>query len=124
MERTPQANMFYNAKPKIFENAKELRNNLTEAEKILWERLKNNQLGVRFKCQHPIDIFIADFYCHKHKLVIEIDGEIHEFQKEYDKGRTAELEKYDLRIIRFSNEEIVQNIDVVIHKIKEAINYP
>jgi very-short-patch-repair endonuclease len=66
--------MFYRAKNNTFEKANELRNNMTEAEKTIWERLNKSQLGVRFKAQHPIDIFIADFYCHRCKLVIEVDG--------------------------------------------------
>lgn len=79
--------MFYGAKPHIFEKAKELRNNMTEAEKLLWGKLQKNKImGLRFKAQHPIDIFIADFYCHKLKLVIEVDGGIHNLpeNKEYE----------------------------------------
>jgi len=92
VERT----MFYGAKPIIFERAKALRQNLTKAEKALWDILRKKQmLGLRFKQQHPISIFIADFYCHAIKLVIEVDGNIHntEENKNYDKARTDELEK-------------------------------
>ena len=68
-------NMFYGAGPILFEFAKNLRNNQTEAEQYLWNYLKGNQiLNVRFKRQHPVLYFVADFYCHKAKLVIEIDG--------------------------------------------------
>jgi very-short-patch-repair endonuclease len=87
--------MFYNAKPIIFERAKVMRENMTLAEKAVWELLKEKKMfGLRFKPQHPIDIFIADFYCHRLKLVIEIDGGIHKSndQREYDIGREAELE--------------------------------
>src|ERR1035437_6284463 len=101
MKRTELPNMFYDAKRTTFQNAYALRENMTIAEKQLWERLNKNQLGVRFKAQHPIDIFIVDFYCHQYRLVVEVDGEIHLSQKEYDDGRTAELERYDLKIIRF-----------------------
>ena len=70
--------MFYNAKPHIFSKAQLLRNNMTNAEKLLWEKIRKKQiLNLKFRSQHPIDIFIADFYCHQIKLVIEIDGEIH-----------------------------------------------
>ncbi len=82
--------MFYGAGPEIFAKAKILRQKMTTAEKLLWQRLKENQLGYRFKPQHPIDIFIADFYCHALKLVIEVDGQIHDHQKDYDEGRTTE----------------------------------
>ena len=112
--------MFYNAKPIIFERAKAMRENMTDAEEAVWKLLKSkNMLGLRFKPQHPIDIFIADFYCHQLKLVIEIDGGIHKSkeQKEYDIGRTAELEQWGIKVIRFSNEEVENNI----HQIKNEI---
>ena len=97
--------MFYNAKLHIFEKAKMLRANMTSSELKLWERLKGRKiLGMRFHPQHPIDIFIADFYCHSIRLVIELDGEIHKTQIEYDKGRAAELEKFDIQVLRFKNE--------------------
>ena len=117
-KRTIERNMFYNASPDIFRNAEDLRNNMTEAEEILWERLRKKQLGVRFKAQHPIERFIADFYCHQSKLVIEVDGEIHKYQKEYDDGREAEIEKYEIKILRFTNSEVINDIETVIEKIK------
>ena len=101
-----QPSMFYNAKADLFAKADLLRKNLTQAESLLWKRLRNNQLGVRFKSQHPIDIFIADFYCHKLKLVIEIDGGMHLAQKEHDDGRTSEMEYMGIKVIRFTNEEV------------------
>jgi very-short-patch-repair endonuclease len=110
--------MFYGAKPDIFEKAKKLRENLTECEQLLWKRLdKNKVLGFRFKCQHPIDIFIADFYCHKLKLVIEIDGEIHNQKLEYDFGRTDEMERFDIMVIRFPNKEVKEDINKVMREI-------
>ena len=99
-----------------------LRENMTFAEKKLWTRLNNHQLGVRFKPQHPIDIFIADFYCHKHKLVIEIDGKYHDDNKDYDIGRTVELERFDLKVIRFSNEQVINDIDSVVEEIKKSLH--
>jgi very-short-patch-repair endonuclease len=110
--------MFYNASPDIFRKAEVLRLNMTETEKILWERIRKKQLGVRFKAQHPIERFIADFYCHQSKLVVEIDGKIHQYQKEYDQGREAEMNKYDIKIIRFTNDEVINDIDQIIEKIK------
>ncbi|MFK5854987.1 MAG: DUF559 domain-containing protein, partial [Bacteroidota bacterium] len=82
--------MYYGAKPHIFEKARFLRNNMTDSKLKLWEVLKGKRiLGLRFRSQHPIDIFIADFYCHPVKLVVEVDGGIHKSsdQKEYDIGR-------------------------------------
>ena len=124
MQRTEQPAMFYGAKRSIFQNAEVLRKDMTVAEKKLWDRLNKSQLGVRFKAQHPMDIFIADFYCHKFKLVVEIDGGIHETQKEYDEGRTAELESWGLTIIRFSNEEVMNDIEKVVEMIKNHLNLP
>lgn len=106
--------MFYNAKPIIFERAKAMRKEMTQAEMAVWKLLSSKKmLGYRFKAQHPIDIFIADFYCHELKLVIEIDGWIHlsKEQKEYDLGREAELENFDIRVIRFRNEEVEKDIE-------------
>ncbi|MEI6901326.1 MAG: endonuclease domain-containing protein [Bacteroidota bacterium] len=79
---------------------------------------------MRFKAQHPIDIFIVDFYCHKFSLVIEVDGEIHLAQKEYDEGRTAELERLGLTVLRFTNDEVLNDIENVIVKLKRYINLP
>ncbi|MDR3651718.1 MAG: DUF559 domain-containing protein [Paludibacter sp.] len=122
MQRTELPDMFYGAKRTIFQNACELRKDMTFAEKVLWERLNKCQLGVRFKAQHPIDIFIVDFYCHKHKLIIEVDGEIHLSQREHDENRTAELERWNLKVIRFTNDEVLNNIDNVIEEIKKYLN--
>ena len=94
MPVSDNVSMFYGAKAHIFEKAKLLRKNMTEAELLLWKQLKGKKmLGLRFRPQHPIDIFIADFYCHPIKLIIEVDGGTHLSlqQKEYDIGRAAEL---------------------------------
>lgn len=113
--------MFYGASPNIFSNAKNLRNNMTEAELILWKNLRNNALGVRFKPQHPAGIFILDFYCHKLKLAIEVDGGIHDTKKEYDEGRESELEELGIKVIRFRNNEVIQNTKSVIIEITKTI---
>jgi very-short-patch-repair endonuclease len=112
--------MFYGASPQIFRRACELREKTTEAEKYLWQYLKDNQiLKLHFKQQHPVNQFIADFYCHKIKLVIEVDGEIHlsQYNKEYDEGRTCEIEKFGITIIRFSNNAVFFEISNVISEI-------
>jgi len=111
--------MYYGANPETFTAAKILRDNMTKYEKLLWERLKSKQVtGLRFRRQHPILFFIADFYCHEARLVIEIDGEIHNQQGEYDDGRSAEMEKYFIKVIRFTNSEVENNIDEVIKVIE------
>jgi len=121
--------MYFRAKSEIMETARLLRKDMTYYEKLLWEKLKGKQIcGVRIRRQHPIDIFIADFYCHEARLVIEIDGEIHNQHNEYDDGRTAEMEKFSIKVIRFNNDEVVNNIEGVISKIdaivKERIKSP
>ena len=91
--------MYFKATPETMNTARMLRENMTPVEKLLWERLKGKQiLGLRFRRQHPIFIFIVDFYCHEARLVVEIDGEIHEFQQyqNHDDGRTAEMEKFNI----------------------------
>jgi very-short-patch-repair endonuclease len=125
MTETPsryQKNLFYSASQLITKRAIELRKNMTPVEKELWKHLKNKQiLGLRFRRQHPIDIFIADFYCHKIKLVIELDGQIHSTPEniEYDENRTAELERLGIKVIRFKNEEVLENIEEVVNQIKK-----
>ena len=118
---------FYKAKPIIFERAKALRSDLTEAERSLWTRLKANQInGLRFKRQHPIGKFIVDFYCHRAMLVIELDGGVHlnTEVKERDEGREIELEKLGLKVMRFTNREVLEDLDKVARKlIKATENY-
>ncbi|MGN0186957.1 MAG: endonuclease domain-containing protein [Paludibacteraceae bacterium] len=114
--------MFYGAHSALFEKASMLRSTMTHAETLLWNKLKNRQLGVKFRRQHPLDIFIADFYCHACKLVIEIDGDIHNFQHEYDIGRTAELQRYGIRVIRFTNEDVESHIEQVVERIKQVLS--
>jgi very-short-patch-repair endonuclease len=114
--------MYFGAKPGTLETARILRKRRTNCEILLWEKLRGKQiLGLRFRSQHPINIFIADFYCHEARLVIEIDGEIHDDQIEYDDGREAEIEIYDIKVIRFSNNEVINNIDSVVNKIKAIV---
>ena len=115
-------NMWKGAPASIFSNAKKLRENETEAEVLLWLALKDNQVdGYKFRRQHPISIYIADFYCHKLKLVIEIDGAYHlsEEQQLLDKERTAFLEFQGLKVIRFSNKDVLLDLPGVINKIKD-----
>ena len=102
---------------KLFDRRKELRNNSTPQEILLWQQLKNSQLGFKFRRQHSIGGYIADFYCPSKKLVIEIDGSQHFTNKEYDEIRSKYLEGMSVRVIRFTNAEINTNISGVIDKI-------
>jgi very-short-patch-repair endonuclease len=104
------------------EVALEMRENPTEAERILWEELRAGKLGVKFRRQHIIDRFIVDFYCIKNGLVIELDGDIHKFQKERGFEREKILEGLGCTILRFKNEEIEENVENVLDKIIETID--
>ena len=108
--------MFFGASKIIFENAKELRKNMTEAERVLWGYLKVKPNGYKFRRQHPLGIYIADFYCHKLKLVIEVDGSIHdrEEMKLNDAIRQKLIEEDGLTVIRFKNAEILNDIVTVL----------
>ena len=113
--------MFFGASKIIFENAKVLRKNMTDAEKILWGYLKTKPNGFKFRRQHPLGIYIADFYCHKLKLVIELDGSIHDDErvKENDAIRQQRIEEDGLHVIRFKNSEILKDIENVLKAIDE-----
>ena len=104
-------------------NAKRMRRGQTEAESFLWSYIRANQLGVHFRRQHPIGDFIADFICIDQRLIIEVDGNIHNKpeQQEWDKQRTAFLESQDYRVVRFSNEQVLHDIDKVLAHIKSYI---
>jgi len=108
----------------IFNFARTLRKDQTEAEKILWGHLRNKRLGgYKFRRQHPIKNYIADFYCHEARLVIEVDGKIHTAhdQQVYDEGRTYNLREEGVKVIRFRNEEITNDIGFVLERIAHLI---
>lgn len=95
---------------------------MTPAEARLWSVLRNKQLaGLRFRCQHPVGSFILDFYCPAYKLVVEVDGEIHDHQIEYDAARSAQLAEYGYRVLRFRNEQVINDLPQVLAAIKSVI---
>jgi very-short-patch-repair endonuclease len=105
----------------MLERAKELRREMTPAEKILWKKIKANKLnGLHFRRQQVVHGYYPDFYCHQHELIVEVDGDIHEFQQEYDVEREEYLKSLGFRIIRFTNEEIQKDLKGVLQKIVEA----
>ena len=121
-----KSNMFYGALPIHFELARKLRNNPTDAEVLLWEYLsKINISGIKFRRQHPLLYFIADFYCHKAKLIIEVDGSCHEIphQHMYDKNRDNELSDLGIKVVRFTNDRVFKDIENVINEIVNEINF-
>jgi len=115
--------MFYNADPSIFSKARELRKRLTPSEQIFWLRLKEQFPEYKFRKQHPISHYVADYYCHKLKLVIEIDGPIHDSEeaKLNDKKRQKDLENLNLTVTRFTNEQIKNEAENVIKVISSTI---
>ena len=104
------------------QRAKELRREMTPAEKLLWQEVRAKKLGVRFRRQQVIQGFIVDFYCHKAALVVEVDGDIHDLQKEEDERREKVLAEMGLRVVQFGNDEVVRNVSAVAGKIREAIS--
>lgn len=107
--------------PTVFHHAKVLRLNTTPAEKRLWARLRDHRLGgLGFRRQHAIGPFIVDFVCREKKLVIELDGDSHANQPDYDARRTAWLEKRGYRVQRFTNDEVHRNLEAVLQAILEA----
>ncbi len=105
--------------------ARQMRREPTAAENRLWQRLRNKQiLGYKFRRQHAIDRFIVDFICNQAQLVIEVDGEIHDYTQEEDGIRQDFLESQGLRVIRFRNEEVLNNIDGVVKEIARWLENP
>jgi very-short-patch-repair endonuclease len=87
----------------------------------VWEELRGSKLGVHFRRQQVIQGFIVDFYCHKSALVVEVDGDIHDLQKEEDERREKVLSAMGLRIVRFQNDEVVRELSTVVGRIKSCI---
>ena len=115
--------MHYGAPAEIFQIAETLRRDMTVTEKIIWEHVCKSRLGVRIRRQHPVWKFIADFYCHELKLIIEIDGGIHlcSERKDYDISRDVILKEFGIEIIRFTNEEVMEKTEWVMSEIKSKI---
>ena len=107
--------------PKTKHQAMELRKEPTPAESRLWSRIRNDQLGVTFRRQHAVENYIPDFCSPKAKLIIELDGSQHLEQEEYDKERTMYLKSQGYKVIRFWNNDVMNNIDGVILAIIHAL---
>ena len=105
----------------LYEKALEMRKNSTQAEKILWEALKANKKKYHFRRQHIIDHFIVDFLCLSKNLIIEIEGDVHDYQKERDAERTNRLEALGYTVLEFRNEEVLENLGDVIKKISKKL---
>lgn len=108
---------------KLVSRRKELRNKATPQEQELWKYLKGRKLRFKFQRQHSIGPYIVDFYCAQKKLIIEIDGDQHRANKEYDEERTGYLELYGYKVIRFWNSEIDTNIINIVNTIERVLTY-
>ena len=115
--------IFYN-KTKNLTKRILLRRSQTPQETILWGKIRNNQLGFKIKRQYSVGPYVLDFYCPLKKLALEIDGSQHIDNKEYDIERSNYLSSFDIKVIRFWNDEVNVNIDGVILKIISELNLP
>ncbi len=107
--------------PELRQAASQLREQMTAAEQVLWEALRDKKLGgLRFRAQHPVGQFILDFYCPACKLAVELDGSVHEDRKEEDAARTAPLRAYGYHVLRFQNEEVLTDLASVTAHILRA----
>ena len=112
--------MFMKSIKKVF--ARQLRRYETELEKIMWEILRNRRfLGFKFRRQHVVEGFVAVFYCHRLKFIVEIDGWVHDKRKHYDKIRDDILKSKGYSIIRFKNDEVVGNLSKVCQNLEYAL---
>jgi very-short-patch-repair endonuclease len=124
LRNTVQRGLHFGAESEFFLKAQELRRKMTEAEKELWKHLRNRKFhGLKFRRQHPIKYFIADFYCHEDLLVIEIDGSVHEdgYQSERDENRTLEMEKLGFTVVRFTNDQVLKETEQVLRELEELV---
>ncbi|MFA5799589.1 MAG: UDP-N-acetylmuramoyl-L-alanine--D-glutamate ligase [Candidatus Peribacteraceae bacterium] len=110
----------------ILKFARLMRKQPTKAEELLWEKLRNNGIGKKFRRQHPFQSRILDFYCDECRLGIEIDGSVHDNneQRQYDHEREKALGEYGIQILRFTNEEVLNDIEKIINQIKSKCTSP
>lgn len=103
-------------------SAKLLRKSMTDAEKKLWQRLRGEQCSVKFRRQHPFDNFILDFVCLERKLVIEVDGGQHAENSKYDEYRTSKLDQAGFTVLRFWNNQVLEQTDAVLESIWNCLH--
>ena len=116
--------MYYGAKPELFSIAKKLRAKQTQTESKLWARIRNKQLlGYKFRRQHPINNYIADFYCHSLKYVIELDGKYHssKTQNLYDIFRDEDMSEFGILVLRIKDHDILDNFENTIETLSKNI---
>ncbi len=100
--------------------ARTLRRRMTEAEKVLWDAIRSRKCGCKFRRQVPLGPFVADFCCMKHRVIVEIDGNIHDELEERDALREEHLIASGFKIIRFRNQDVVQNLSIVLEQMRKS----
>jgi len=113
-----------NSKVTLLQHCRELRRSATNAETLLWHLLRNRALGVKFRRQHQLGAYIADFFCAEKQLVVETDGVQHQLDEglSFDADRTAFLDAHGIQVLRFTNLEVWQNTEEVLSKIWDVVN--
>ena len=110
-------------KPQAKQRSRKLRREMTQAERMLWKGLRKKQMNhYKFRRQHPFGIYVLDFVCLEASLVIEVDGGQHQERMEHDQDRTLWLEQHGFRVLRFWNNEVMNNLDAVLDVIIQALN--
>jgi crossover junction endodeoxyribonuclease RuvC len=111
-------------KPSLLRRARDLRQDATFPERVVWGRLRNRQLcGLKFRRQTPRDAFVTDFLCHERKLIVEVDGRSH-VDREKDEARSQVLERDGFRVIRFTNDDVLGDMDAVLRTILRECGLP
>jgi very-short-patch-repair endonuclease len=121
IRKTREYLLHLGAQEHTFHFAQDLRKEMTEAEKKLWNAIKSRKLdGLKFRRQHPIHWYVADFYCHEKRLIVEVDGEIHMALdvKDHDDNRSGELDRLGITVIRFTNHQIMNDLTGVLREIQ------
>jgi very-short-patch-repair endonuclease len=120
--RRARDNANSNTRPRT-DAARRLRGDATNVERILWRALRESDLPYRFRRQHPIGRRVADFACPARKLAIELDGGQHADRMDADAARSAELARYGYRVIRFWNNDVIENLEGVLDKIRQVLGH-
>jgi very-short-patch-repair endonuclease len=109
--------------PQLLRRAAELRRHMTSEERIVWQQVRGNRLGVHFRRPPPLPPYIVDFYCHRARLVVELDGSPHRQQQGYDHLRDSYLARFGIRLLRVTNQSVRKDLPAVIHLIRNALRH-
>ncbi len=111
--------------PKLTKHSRQLRKGMTDVEQLLWHKIRGRQLlNARFRRQHPLGVYIVDFICCEHKLIIELDGSQHKNQKPYDDKRDQWLTTQDYTVLRFWNNDVINNMEGILETIYHNLSSP